>query len=305
MPLENEDLTDISKADISTATGGQMEPEELQSFIDTGVEQVAVLNEEFEVVEVTASKMNMDIMDLAEENMRKGEEGVEVTTPRGINISRRTLEPTEVTVYYRITDKFLRRNIMRQGAESVINSRFSKQYMVDAFNLSLNGDTSLNANDYPFHSINDGIIVKALADDDVNDEITFADADKLSAIFASMLDAMPEKHSDEDMLRFYLAPSLYKKYQREMAGRNTTLGDQMSVAKNGLYYEGVKLVKFSKLKNDKIMLTKSKNFQIGYGLTMTVESERNIKARARDYVIAGELDANYALSEALILAKKV
>jgi len=305
MPLENAELEDIVKADISTATGGQMEPEELQTFIDTGVEQVNVLNEEFVVNEVTASEMNIDIADLTEENMRKGQEGVEVTDPVGMTIKRRKLKPVEVTVHYRITDKFLRRNIMRSGAEEFINKKFSGQYMVDAFNLALNGDTSLSEVDYPFHSINDGIIIKALADDDVNDEIAFNNDDKLSVIFASMLDAMPEKYSgDEDLLRIYLAPSLYKKYQREMAGRNTTLGDQMMVAKSGLYYEGVKLVKFSKLKNDKIMLSKVGNFHLGYGLTMTVESERNIKARAKDFVIAGELDANYAISEALILAKK-
>lgn len=300
--MTNEEIIQIQKDAITTGTGGQLSPEELTSFIESGVEQSTLLQDEFQVNEITASTMNIDVMEVAERLLRKGVEGQEVVTKTGVLIPRRTLTPKEVTLYFQITDKFLRRNISKEQARELIQNMFSKRAMLDVIDLGINGDDSLNEVNEPFLSIMDGILVKAAADDDVVDAQHNAN-DKMEDIFANAIDKMPNDFAgDDELLRIYLSPKNYRKYSRELSERQTALGDQTKTGKIPLYYEAVKLVKISKIPDETIIHTLTKNFAIGYGLSMTVEAQRNALARATDYVMAAEFDCNYAISKAMVVS---
>ncbi len=305
--MTNEEILEIIKAgEIGTGSGGQLSPEERDSFIESGIEQTPVLEQEFQVEEVTASTMNIDVMEVAGRILRKGTEGTEFTTKTGLSIPRRQLTPVEVVLYYQITDKFLRRNITRERAREVINRMFGKRFMLDLLDLSINGDTTDLGADKDFLNILNGIIVKANADADVVDADPFGINDKMTDVFAKLIDAMPNDFAgDDDALRIYLSPKNYRKYGRELAARNTGLGDRATTENVALFYEGIKLVKISKFPDTKILHTLTKNFAIGYGLTMTAESQRQALMRATDYVVTAEVDANYAISKAVVMATRV
>ena len=302
--MTNEEIIQIQKDAITTSTGGQLSAEELSSFIESGVKQTNFIAEECQVLEITASSMNIDVLEVSERLLRKGVEGTEFTTKSGISLPRRTLTPVEVVLYYQITDKFLRRNISREQARQQINDMFAKRFMNDVLDLGFNGDDSLNANDEPFLSILDGVITTADADADVNDTQFTAD-DKMEDVLAAMVDAMPADFAgDEERLRFYLSPANYRKYLRELKKRNTGLGDQAAMGVLPLAYEGIKLVKVARMPDTKIIHTLTKNVAVGYGLTMTAESQRQAKLRATDYVVTAEVDVDYAISKAMVLATR-
>lgn len=302
--MTNEEIIEIQKNAITTNTGGQLSPEELSSFIESGVEQTKFIEEECQVLEVTASSMNIDVLEVSERLLRKGVEGEEFTTKSGISLPRRTLTPVEVVLYFQITDKFLRRNISREQAAKLINDMFAKRFMNDVLDLGINGDDSLNANDEPFLSILDGVIVTANADADVNDTEFTAD-DSMTDTLAAMVDKMPADFAgDEERLRFYLSPANYRKYLRELKERNTELGDKASMGVVPLYFEGIKLVKINRMPDTKIIHTLTKNLAVGYGLKMTAETQRQAKLRATDYVVTAEVDMDYAISKAIVLATR-
>lgn len=303
--MTNEEIIQIQKDAITTGTGGQLSPEERENFIESGIEQTNLLADEFQVEEVTASTMNIDVIEVASRLLRKGVEGEEFVTKTGLSIPRRQLTPKEAVLYYQITDKFLRRNITREQASTLINQMFSKRFMLDVVDLAINGDIADAGADKDFLNIHDGILVKIVADLNANDDVAFVDNDLMKDVFANLLDAMPNDFAqNEDLLRIYLSPKNYRKYQRELAERNTLLGDQSSTGKIELFYEGVKLVKVSKMPDSRIIHTLTKNFAVGFGLHMTAESQRQAKMRATDYVVTAEVDANYAISKAIVMAKK-
>ena len=303
--MTNEEIIEIQKDAITTGTGGQLSPEELSSFIESGIEQSPFIAEECQVLEVTASTMNIDVLEVSERLLRKGVEGTEFTTKSGISIPRRQLTPVEVVLYYQITDKFLRRNITRQQASEQINRMFAKRFMLDVLDLGINGNDALNANDEPFLSILDGVLITMDNDDDVNDAPGFTEDDKMEDVFAAMIDEMPSDFAgDEERLRIYCSPVNARKYLRELKKRDTVLGDQASMGVIPLAFEGVKIVKVSKMPDNRIIHTLTKNLAVGYGLNMTVESQRQAKLRATDYVMTAEVDVDYAISKAIVLAAK-
>lgn len=302
--MTNEEIIEIQKNAITTGTGGQLSPEELASFIESGVQQTNFIAEECQVLEVTASQMNIDVLEVSERLLRKGVEGTEFTTKSGITLPRRSLTPVEVVLYYQITDKFLRRNISREKAAQMINDMFAKRFMNDVLDLGINGDDDLDTGAEPFLSILDGVIKEADNDADVNDE-AFTENDKMTDVLAKLVDKMPNDFSgDEDKLRFYLSPANYRKYLRELKERNTVLGDQAAMGVVPLFFEGIKLVKINRMPDTKIIHTLTKNLAVGYGLRMTAETQRDAKMRATDYVVTAEVDMDYAISKAIVLGTR-
>jgi len=302
--MTNEEIQEIIK-DISTSTGGQLSNDQLSSFIESGVEQNTVLQDEYQVVQVTASEMDIDVLEVDSRILRKSVEGSEFTTKTGVTIPRRKLKPTEVKLRWNVTDKFLRRNISRDQANAQIQKLMSARALNDLLDLSINGDDSLNANEEPFLSIMDGVLVKFDADDDAPNVVPFNAADNIMDVFDLLIEDMPADFSgDEDKLRFIMSPKTYRRYLKELKKRNTQLGDEVITGKVKLPYEGIKIITISRFPETKIIHTLTKNLTIGYGMDATLESQRNIFSSSTDYVLTMEADTNYAISKAMRMAKQ-
>lgn len=292
--LEDDSL--ISKA-IETSSGGQMSAEQLDTFIDTVVEQSEILMEMDVITGIESSEYQMDTLGLASRIMAKGVEGT-APSVTDATIGRRTLNPTEVIIAFDITKRFLMRNIARDNADAQINALFAKQYKNDLVDLIFNGDKdSGNA----FIQIIDGYIDRAKADADTHKDDTVSSNDSMLDIFDAMIDALPNKWLNEEELFFVVSPKNQKRYQRELKARATSLGDAMIVGKPETYHEGIKIMKAAAFPDAEFLLTPRKNLTVGIGQEMNVDYFWNARKRVREYTTTGYVDANYKISDAVVL----
>lgn len=290
--LEEDDL--ISKS-ISTSTGGQLSAEQLDSFIDTVVEQSEILQDIDVITGIEASEYQMDILGLASRITRKATEG---TAPdvTDATIDRRTLNPVEIILAFDITKKFLLRNIARGSADSAINSLFAKQFKNDIVDIIFNGDTDSSDD---FIKILNGYIDRAKADSGTHKD-SFSVNDNLIDIFSAMVSSLPDKWMNEEELIIVASPSMAKKYQRQLAEKNTALGDLMTVGKPEIYYEGIRIKKVASFPSTELLLTPMKNLAVGFGDEMNVGTFYNERKRVKEYTVTGYVDANYKISDAVV-----
>lgn len=281
---------------IDTSAGGQLNAEQLDSFIETVREQSEFLQDIDIITGIDASEYQMDTLGLASRIMRKGVEGT-APSVTGVTIDRRSLKPVELIMAFDITKRFLMRNVAKGTADQVINAAFAKQFKNDLIDLMINGDDS-SLDD--FLLITDGILVKAKADANVH-KSNWADNDLIKDVFGACVDAMPNKWMNEDELKFYVSPKIQKQYQRELGEKNTQLGDLMTIDKPKIYYEGIEVKTIPSLADTEVMLTDPKNLTIGIGQEMLVELFYNARKRVREYTVTAYADANYKISDALVL----
>jgi hypothetical protein len=179
----------------------------------------------------------------------------------------------------------------------MINAMFAKQYRNDIVDLIFNGDTD-SADD--FIKIFSGYIDRAKADGSAN-TATFGVNDSVMDIFAAMVDDLPDKWMNEEELIFIGSPSMVKKYQRELGAKNTQLGDIMTIGKPEIYYEGIKVKKVASFPSTEFLLTPKKNLAVGFGEAMNVGTFYNERKRVKEYTVTGYVDANYKISDAIVL----
>lgn len=291
--LEDDEL--VIKA-ITTSTGGQLSEEQRTEFVETVIEQSEILQEIDVIDGIESSEYQMDTIGLSSRVMRAGVEG---TAPdvTDATIVRRTLNPAEVILAFDITKRFLMRNIARGTADQAINSIFAKQYKNDLVDLIFNGDKdSGNA----FIQIIDGYIDRAKADGSAHTD-DFSANDNLKDVFAAMVDVLPNKWMNEDELMIIASPAMQKKYQRQLGEKNTQLGDLMTVNKPQIFFEGIEVVKVASFPDTELLLTPRKNLAVGIGQEMVVEMFYNSRKRQREYTVTGYVDANYKISDAVVL----
>lgn len=296
--MTNEELLEkelIEKA-IDTSDGGQLSAEQLDSFIDTVVEESDFLQDIDIITGIEASELQMDTLGLASRIMRKGVEG---TAPdvTDATIARRTLNPEELILAFDITKRFLMRNIARGSADAMINAMFAKQYRNDLIDLALNGDKDSGDD---FIKIINGFYDRIKADGSTHTD-NFGANDKIKDVFAAAVDALPNKWLNEDELFFVVSPKIQKKYQRELGEKNTQLGDLMTVDKPKIYFEGIEVRKVAQASDSEILLTPRKNLTIGIGQEMNVDLFYNARKRVREYTVTGYADANYKISDSVVL----
>jgi hypothetical protein len=291
--LEEDDL--ILKS-INSTTGGQLSPEQLSSFIDTVVEESEILQEIDVIDGIEASEYQMDTIGLESRVLRKAVEG---TAPTAVDatIDRRTLNPVEVILPFDITKRFLLRNIARGSADAAINALFAKQYRNDIVDLMFNGDTD-SAND--FIKILNGYIDRAKADADAHTG-DYSANDVIKDVFAAMVDSMPNKWVNEDELVLIASPKMQKKYQRQLGEKNTQLGDLMTVDKPKIFFEGIEIIKVAQFPDTELLLTPRKNLCLGVGAEMNVGMFYDERKRVKEYTVTGYVDANYKISDAVVL----
>lgn len=306
--MDNEEILsqfeEVVKAFIGTSSGGQLAAEQLDTFIDTVVDQSKFLKSGVTTYTgIEASAFEMHTIGLDSRVMRKAAEGTAGGT-QGITIVKRQLNPVEVSIDFDITDKFLKRNIAKGNADAQIQALFVKMYMNDLVDLAFNGDATGQAG-VDFVNITDGYIVKALADGDVH-KPTFGAGDDMLTVLAGMRDSLPNQWlEDTTMLKFYMSPQKMNLYRDQLKAKNTPLGDAMTVGGQKPAFDGIEIEVVGKLGNTDLFLTRPENFAVGIGQDMKVEWMRQPRKRLIEYTVTGYVDVNYVISDALVYARIV
>ncbi len=317
--MEIAQLVKLIKAQIDTSVvAGTVSATDAAEFIDLSRDQTAILD----VIRVETDirkSLNLDTLTLGEPVVVAGVEGV---APDDADVvaagrSRATLVPIQVLAAFDVTYSWLRKAIThaargiteaegRNRAMQALNNLFAKRFGKDVVMIAFNGDTSLDTSTRTNKALRvlDGFIKQMQADATVQDYTIPGSPSYNSQVFPAMLTAMPKDYKDDrDDLGFFVSANVYDAYAMEIGGRATALGDMLLAGpwQRNLSYLGIKLYPVFGLSDGKIILTPSENLAVGFGQDMTQESERKPRARKVEVTITAEMDAKYAVGDAVVL----
>ncbi|MCH7566766.1 MAG: hypothetical protein IH787_03785 [Nitrospirae bacterium] len=317
--MDLKEMVAIVKAQIDTSiTAGTVSAQDASEFIDLSREQTQILD----VIRVETGirkSLNLDTLTLGEPVIIAGVEGTEPAAGDVVAAgrSRATLTPIEILAAFDVTYSWLRKAIThaargiseeegRRRAMQALNKLFAKRFGKDVVMIAFNGDTALPDDTRTNKALRvlDGFIVQMQADATVQDYTIPGSPSYNSQVFPAMLNAMPKDYKDDrDELGFFVSANVYDGYAMEIGSRATALGDMLLAGpwQRNLSYLGIKLYPVFGLADGKIILTPQENLAVGFGQDMTQESERKPRARKVEVTITAELDAKYAVGDAVVL----
>jgi hypothetical protein len=308
MSLSNEQLVDVLKAAITTSsTEGIAAAQDADSFIDLSREQTAIL-QELRVETGIKTSFNLDSLALAEPVMVGA---TEAAAPAAADVvepdrKRAVLQPVEVISAYDVSFSFLRKNIEGEDVNDTLNRIFAKRFGKDVVLAAFMGDTSIvgTTRTDKAKKVIDGYVTQAEADANVQDYVIPASPSYNTQVFPGMLSALPKDYRDErEMLGFFVSADVYDAYAQEIGNRATALGDMLLAGpwERNLSYMGIKLYPVFGLDTGRILLTPRENLALGFGREMYVGRDIDNRQRVLKVTITADIDAKYAVSDAVVL----
>ncbi len=199
-----------------------------------------------------------------------------------------------------IRDRALRRNIERGGFENTLVDLFGEAAGRDLEEWAI---FASEESDDALLSLTDGWVEKSAnkvygggADVDFDVE---AD-DFPENVLKAMLDALPKEYLvNRAEWRFYVPYEIEDGYRDLLKRRGTALGDRAQTEGGGLMYKGIPVVYCPMLERASeetgrvAMLQHPDNMAWGIFHEVTIEREREAKARRTDFVLTIEADAHY------------
>jgi len=300
---QEEVLELLSKSVIATATGGQLNAEQSEKFINTVVEQDQFL-QKIQTVSMSSKTYQLNTVGVASRIMRKATEGTDPGFTQSVTITPKSLVSQEVILPYDITFSFLEENIQKENAEDLINNVFAKAFRNDLLDLAFNGD---EASSDPFVQINDGYLKLANADSTVTDYV-IPSVPVYKTVFQEMLALLPNKWKNNPAeLCFLVSPDVEELYRGELSNRNTALGDLMVTDYRSAQYSGIDIVPVPFVPGgtgQKIILTKYQNLAVGIGRDIRIGKQIQERKRIVEYTISAKIDFNYVLGDMIVLGSK-
>lgn len=300
--INQELLVMLQKAGITTAnTGGLLNTEQSNKFIDTVVDQSAFLTSiRFE--RNIARARDLDNIGVGNRLWHGPAEDTEPNDNKlkGVTTGKRTLTPVEVMLPYNISLSYLEENIEKEGVENTINSIFAKQFgtdMVDAL-FNCKKATSNTDPDYEFLKVTDGVIALLNAD---TDKLMFSrgsgDTDWKGSVFPGVIGMLPEKYQNDGDLVILTSLRVENEYRDQLGERPTVLGDKYIMEKPTAYFKGLPIKSVPRIPYGFVGVTTLKNLAAGVGREITVYRQLVPRKRRVEYTITAKLDFNYVLTE--------
>lgn len=287
------------------SSGGRLSAETADAFIDFVISQQAGLSR-VTTLRMASPQGHTDELRVSARKMRKAAEGTAPTVADGVTNKRRTLTTVETIWAEDLTLTLLEDAIERRGTEGHIARLLGLGFGNDLNDLAWNGDEDASDD---FLSINDGWIILAENDADVNDVDSFGSSiDSAAKVFHEMWKAVPAKFLGRVDYVYFVPVALAQNYADQVSSRETGLGDQVLV--NGfpaLRYFGKLVVPEVHLATlgAKAMLTPTANLHFGIQRAVNVDSEWRPRKRAIEYTITARTDYEYATGEAIVLAANI
>ncbi|HZW38306.1 MAG TPA: hypothetical protein VFF33_03310 [Ignavibacteriaceae bacterium] len=295
-------MTLLEKSGITTSnTGGLLNAEQADKFIQTTVNQSALLKD-FRIENNIGTQRELETIGTGNRLLHAPAED---TVPadnliRGVTTAKRTLIPVEVMLPYNISLKYLEENIEKSDAENTINNLFAKQFSNDLLDLSLNGSVLTNVvhPDYNFLKITDSYFAHLDADPNRLYFEREGSADWKGVVFPQLVKMMPSKHkADVSNLVLLTSFDVEEEYRMQLSDRVTALGDAYLTEGRRAQYKGITVQPVPFMEYGRVMLTSKKNLALGFGRDITVYKMLNPRARRVEYTITAKIDFNYVLTD--------
>lgn len=317
MPVSNEELMQlIQKSVITTATGGLLPPDTVGEFLNLVVDQTPVLNN-FRVERNIRKSLELDGLEFGDTVIVPGTEAqapadADVHKP---DLPKKTLTPVELVAAVDISYSWLRQNIREENAEQDINNAISKRIGMDLLDISFNGDTALTEavpgsptrREKALKSL-DGIIKKANADANVNDDVIAADPTwgGSGGEFSAHLKLMPKQYRDDrSSLMHIVSVDTRDDYEDEIASRQTAAADNVLFGDQAVTrHKRVQIVAPFMFPNGTALLTPRRNIAIGFGRDMQFFTENDHRSRKLKITIVTDMDVEFVFGNALVLGQQ-
>jgi hypothetical protein len=311
------DQTELLQKALETADlmagGGELNPEQSDKFI-TYLQDLSVMTKDARVVPMKAKKREINKIGIGQRVSVPAVEGQDPAVRRKPTFSKITLDTVEIMTPFEITYDVFEDNIVGENLEDEIIRLFATQIAIDHEELYIMGDTA-SADTYLAQT--DGWRKIAKASGHVYDH---KGGGVSTDVLGELLNCLPEKYQrDFADLRYYVSPKFEHNYKRILGQRPTPAGDKFLLSEAPAYYAGIPLTRVPVIPSNLaaniggtnftdlsfVILTPRKNLVVGIHRSMSLERDKNIFSRVRQYAFTSRVDATYEEPDAVAIAENL
>lgn len=302
----------LETADL-IAGGGDLNPEQSEKFI-TYLHDLSVMAKDARMVPMKAKKREINKIGIGQRASVPAAEGVDPAVRQKPTFSKTVLDTVEIMTPFEITYDVFEDNIEGDNLEDSIIKLFATQIAMDHEELYIMGDT---ASTDTFLALTDGWRKLAVAGGHVYDH---QGGGIVVDILGKLLDLLPEKYlRDYADLRYYVSPKFEHAYKKILGQRPTPAGDKFLLTESPATYAGIPLTRVPMIPSNLsatiggtpftdlsfVILTLRKNLITGIHRQMSLERDKNIFARMRQYAFTSRVDATFEEADAVAIAENI
>jgi hypothetical protein len=303
----------LETADLM-AGGGELNPEQSEKFI-TYLRDLSVMAKDARQIPMKSRKRDINKIGIGARASVPATEGQDPGVRQKPTFNKVTLDTVEIMTPFEITYDVFEDNIEGENLENSIIKLFATQIAMDHEELYIMGDV-----DHPTDSylkLTNGW--RKLAK--TGGHLYNHGGNGISTdVLGKLLDMMPEKYlRDYNDLRYYVSPKFEHNYKRLLGQRPTPVGDKFLLENAPATYAGIPLVRVPMIPSNLtetidgntftdltfVILTLRKNLITGIHRSMTLEKDKNIFARVRQYAFTSRVDATFEEVDAVCIAEQV
>jgi hypothetical protein len=302
----------LDTADL-IAGGGELNPEQSDKFI-TYLRDLSVMAKDARQVQMKARKKDINKIGIGARASVPAVEGTDPAVRKEPTFSKVTLDTVEIMTPFEVTYDVFEDNIEGENLEDSIIKLFATQIAMDHEELYIMGDKGSSDT---FLALLDGW--RTLANSGGH-QYLHGGSGVTTAVLAKLLDAMPEKFlRDYQDLRFYVSPKFEHTYKRLLGQRPTPVGDKFLLENASVTYAGIPLVRVPLIPSNIsktigttpytdltfVILTLRKNLITGIHRAMTLERDKNIFSRMRQYAFTSRIACGFEEVDAVCIAEEI
>jgi len=302
----------LETADL-IAGGGDLNPEQSDKFV-TYLHDLSVMAKDARLIPMKAKKREINKIGIGQRASVPAVEGSDPGVRKKPSLSKTVLDTVEIMTPFEITYDVFEDNIEGDNLEDSVIKLFATQIAMDHEELYIMGDKDSTD---PYLALIDGWRKQANTNGHVYDH---QGGGIVVDILGKLLDLMPEQYlRDYADLRFYVSPKFEHSYKRILGQRPTPAGDKFLLSEVPATYAGIPLTRVpiipSNLSADIggttftdltfVILTLKKNLITGIHRQMSLERDKNIFARMRQYAFTSRVDCTYEETDAVCIAENI
>lgn len=187
------------------------------------------------------------------------------------------------------------------GIRDTIMSMIAERAAIDLEELGLNGDTTVSATD-PYLALTDGWLKLSGAQ-----HLVDANSSPVSRrLFTDGMKTLPSQYRrNRGQLRHYVATEQEIDYRETIAQRETAMGDSQLQSTAPVYAAGCPVEGVGLMPGASGMLTHPMNLLFGIQRQISVETDKDIRARTYIIVLSARIDFQIEETDAIVLYRNL
>jgi hypothetical protein len=288
------------------ATGGRMNPEQANRFLDWVLAEQVTLSR-IQTMRMMASRRDLDRIQVSKRQIRRAAELTDITPSGAVSTGKRSLETINIGWAEDVSLEFLLDNIEGRSVESTLARVLATQFGNDLNDLGWNGDEAAGAGpDQDFLQVNNGWITLMQADPLVHDDDATGATDP-KEVLKNARKLLPHKYKMLPDLTYFAEPGFVEEYADMVADRQTAQGDQVLIGGiQAVRYFGRPVLPDASLDGSGYLtFTPAANLVHGIQLAITFDAEYRPRKAGIEYTIRVFSDFQYTYGDLIVLVENV